>query len=93
MYGVYNASHLRLPPPNASVHLVIIAVLFCPIGEMFLRLQEERIGKFRITKQCFNTLDRISVVDIICLIGHLDFLPHEIRPARKVVIYDFIQLL
>jgi hypothetical protein len=72
---------------------MIIAVFSCLIGEMPLRFQEERISILRITKQGFNTLNGISVIDIVCLICNLDLLPYEIRPPRKVVIYDLIQLL
>jgi len=71
---------------------MIIAGFFRLIREMSLRFQEEHISEFRIAEQSLDTLDRISIVDVICFICNFDFLPHKIRPPRKVVIDDLVQL-
>jgi len=72
-------THLKIPPPLASVHLRIDPGFLVRGGVMFLWGVGQKLCKLWIPIECTDTLDDIPVVEFVLLACNCNLLPDKLR--------------
>jgi hypothetical protein len=87
-------TYLKLPPPFASMHFRVHSGVHGRGRVSFLWGVSKKWRKFRVAVECANTLDDITVVELIFLSSNCDLLPDKLRePTWELFINYLVKLV